>query len=81
MRLLIFTKTTGYRHESIAAGALTVRELSRELGVDAEATEDADHFAPQRLARFGAVVWLSTRGTPSSWGPASRATQSSNLLG
>lgn len=62
MRLLIFTKTTGYRHESIAAGVNAVCDLSRELGVDAEATEDAAHFEPQRLAQYGAVVWLSTSG-------------------
>lgn len=63
MRLLIFTKTTGYRHESIAAGVQTMCELSRELGVDAVATEDEGHFQPQRLSRFAAVVWLSTSGT------------------
>jgi type 1 glutamine amidotransferase len=62
LRLLIFTKTTGYRHDSIPAGALALRELSRALGIEAEATEDAACFEPQRLARFGAVAWLSTSG-------------------
>jgi type 1 glutamine amidotransferase len=62
MALLIFTKTCGYRHDSIPAGVEALRELSRGLGIEAEATEDATCFEPQRLARFRAVAWLSTSG-------------------
>ena len=60
--MLIFSKTTGYRHASIPAGVEALRELSRELGVEAEASEDSACFEPQRLAGFRAVIWLSTSG-------------------
>ena len=42
--LLVFSRTTGYRHESIPAGVAAVAELAAELGVTVDATEDADMF-------------------------------------
>jgi hypothetical protein len=62
MTLLIFTKTTGYRHDSIPAGVEALRELSRELGIATEASADAACFEPHRLASFRAVAWMSTSG-------------------
>jgi type 1 glutamine amidotransferase len=62
MALLIFSKTTGYRHESITAGVEALLELAAQQGLRAEASEDAQCFAPERLAQFQAVVWLSTSG-------------------
>jgi type 1 glutamine amidotransferase len=59
MRVLIFTRTTGYRHESIPAAVETVRE-SRDL--DVTATEDPAVFAPAGLAAVDVVVFLSTTG-------------------
>jgi uncharacterized protein len=60
--LLVFSKTTDYRHDSIPAGVAAVREIGAGLGVGVDATEDADAFTPQNLARYGAVVFLSTSG-------------------
>ncbi|MGC9669419.1 ThuA domain-containing protein [Planosporangium sp. 12N6] len=59
-RLLVFTRTLGYRHESIPAGVAAVRELA--AGVRVDATEDEDVFTPAGLARYDAVVFLSTSG-------------------
>lgn len=56
-RILVFTKTAGYRHESIDAG---VDAISAYFRVDA--TEDAGVFTPVALARYGAVVFLNTSG-------------------
>lgn len=61
-RILVFTKTTGYRHESIPAGVAALRELAAEHGVGLEHTEDAAAFTADGLADYDAVVWLSASG-------------------
>jgi uncharacterized protein len=60
--LLLFTKTTGFRHDSIPAGVEAVTAIATELGYEVEHTEDADVFVPDQLARFDATVWLSVSG-------------------
>lgn len=62
MALLIFSKTTDYRHESIAAGVEALRAIAREHGMEAIATEDASVFCERVLDRVRATVWLSTSG-------------------
>jgi type 1 glutamine amidotransferase len=59
-RVLVFTRTTGYRHDSIPAGAAA---LSR-MGFAVDRTQDARRFTTRRLARYEAVVFLSTTGDP-----------------
>jgi cytochrome c len=61
-RVLIFTKTTGFRHASIPAGLRAVRELGRRNGLEVDTTENAGAFTPSNLARYKAVVFLSTTG-------------------
>ena len=61
--VLVYTRTAGYRHDSIPAGAAALVELASAAGLTAEATEDPAAFAPDRLARCAAVVLLSTTGT------------------
>jgi type 1 glutamine amidotransferase len=63
-RVLVFTNTTGFRHESIPAGVDAIRRLGREHGFAVEHTEDPRRFTPARLARQDAVVFLSTTGDP-----------------
>ncbi|WP_306326788.1 ThuA domain-containing protein [Streptomyces venezuelae] len=60
--VLIYTRTAGYRHDSIPDGAAALTELARDLGRAAEVTEDPGVFTPGRLARCAAVVLLSTTG-------------------
>jgi hypothetical protein len=61
--LLVFSKTTDYRHESIPAGVAAVAEIGAELGFTVDATEDADMFDAANLSRYAAVVFLSPSGT------------------
>jgi type 1 glutamine amidotransferase len=56
--ILVFSKTAGFRHESIPAGVQALRELFR-----IDATEDAHAFTADNLARYRAVVFLNTSGT------------------
>ncbi|MER5964745.1 ThuA domain-containing protein [Streptomyces sp. NPDC002057] len=61
--VLIYTRTAGYRHESIPDGAAALTELARDLGRTAEVTEDPGALTPGRLAGCAVVVLLSTTGT------------------
>ncbi|MET9814904.1 ThuA domain-containing protein [Streptomyces sp. NPDC006355] len=57
-RLLVYTRTTGYRHESIPAGVAALRTLG---DFDVHATEDLAALE-QSLGGYAAVVFLSTSG-------------------
>ena len=59
-RLLVFSKTAGYRHASIPAAVEAVRQLGAEGGFAVDATEDAAVFTDDRLADYAAVVFLLT---------------------
>jgi type 1 glutamine amidotransferase len=62
-RILIFSKTAGYRHPSIPHGVAAIRQLGADNGFVVDATEDARVFTAANLRRYRAVVWLSTTGT------------------
>jgi type 1 glutamine amidotransferase len=61
-RILVFTKTTGFRHASIPIALRAVRELGERNGLAVDATEDAGKFTPSNLSRYKAVVFLLTSG-------------------
>ncbi|RYC52504.1 ThuA domain-containing protein [Flagellimonas olearia] len=58
--VLVFTKTTGYRHASIEKGMKTLRELGRKNGFVALQTDSGTDFNPQNLGNYRLVVFLST---------------------
>ena len=58
--VLVYTKTNGYRHQSIAKGVKTLRELGRENGFIVLQTETAEDFNPENLKNYKLVVFLST---------------------
>ncbi|MEJ3750838.1 ThuA domain-containing protein [Actinomycetes bacterium KLBMP 9797] len=60
--VLIFSKTAGFRHDSIPAGITAIQQLGAQNNFTVETTEDAAQFTAANLARFQAVVWLSTTG-------------------
>src|SRR5260370_17367025 len=61
-RVLVFSKTAGFRHSSIPNGIAAIRKLGLENGFMVDATEDAGAFTQKNLARYSAVVFLSTTG-------------------
>ncbi|MET7317339.1 ThuA domain-containing protein [Streptomyces thermodiastaticus] len=61
-RVLVFSKTAGFRHDSIPDGIAAVKELGDAGGFAVDATEDAKAFTPANLRRYRAVVFLSTTG-------------------
>lgn len=60
--VLVFSKTAGFRHDSIPAGIAALQQLGRQRGFSVEASEDAALFTDERLATVKAVVFLSTTG-------------------
>ena len=58
--VLAFTKTEGYRHQSIKKGVQTLRELGRENGFIVLQTETAEDFNADNLKNYRLVVFLST---------------------
>ncbi|WP_236029860.1 ThuA domain-containing protein [Paractinoplanes lichenicola] len=60
--ILVFSKTAGFRHGSIPAGIAAIRQLGTANGFGVTATEDAGQFTTENLARYQAVVFLSTTG-------------------
>jgi cytochrome c len=61
-RVLVFSKTAGFRHSSIGVGLAAIKKLGQENGFSVDATEDAGAFTSKNLARYSAVVFLSTTG-------------------
>jgi type 1 glutamine amidotransferase len=61
-RVLVFSRTTGYRHDSIAAGIAAVQAMGAQGNFAVEATEDPSVFSSAELARFRVVVFMSTSG-------------------
>lgn len=43
-RVLVFTRTMGFRHDSIPAGIAAVREIGMQEGIHVDATEDPAEF-------------------------------------
>jgi type 1 glutamine amidotransferase len=60
--ILVFSKTAGFRHDSIPEGVTCFRELAAELGFQCIATEDSSIFNPTSLASVAVVVFLNTTG-------------------
>jgi type 1 glutamine amidotransferase len=62
LRVLVFSKTTGFRHASIPNGIALVQSLGTGYGFAVDATEDAGAFAPMNLGAYQAVIFLNTTG-------------------
>jgi type 1 glutamine amidotransferase len=63
-RVLVFSATAGYRHDSIPAGAAALAEIAAPHGLRAVHTEDSGELAAALLDGAGcaAVVFLSPTG-------------------
>jgi type 1 glutamine amidotransferase len=59
-RILVFSKTSGYYHESIPDGIAAIQKLGSEHNVQVDTTKNAAYFNPDSLQQYEAVVFLST---------------------
>jgi glucose/arabinose dehydrogenase/PKD repeat protein len=60
--VLVFSRTAGFRHDSIAVGIQAISELGAANSFTVTATEDPAQFNAANLAAFEAVVFLNTTG-------------------
>lgn len=60
--LLLFTKTTGYRHASLNDGVRLITDQAYEDGNTLDHSEDSTLFTLENLARYDAVIWLQVTG-------------------
>lgn len=59
-QVLIFTKTSGWRHGSIEAGVKAIKNLGKDHQFQVTQTEDAFSFHPENLKKYQLVLFLST---------------------
>ncbi|WP_084784910.1 ThuA domain-containing protein [Calidithermus timidus] len=61
-RVLVFSKTESFRHDSIPDGLAAIRQLGDQNGFAVDATEDPSAFTPGNLTQYKAVIFLNTQG-------------------
>jgi cytochrome c len=61
-KLLIFSKTAGYHHNSIDTGIQAISKLATENNIKVDTTTDAALFTEDNLAQYSVVIFLSTTG-------------------
>lgn len=60
--ILAFSKTAGYRHDSIPNARKAILDMATERGWSVTFTEDAGFIEPNHLKAYDAVVFISTTG-------------------
>ena len=61
--VLVFSKTDGWRHDSIESGIEAVTKLGNEHHFKVTATEDEDYFTAGNLSEYDVVLFLNTTET------------------
>jgi cytochrome c len=60
--VLVYSQTTGFRHDSIPVGVQALRDLATERNWTLEATEDPSGFSDSVLAEYNVLLFLSPTG-------------------
>jgi type 1 glutamine amidotransferase len=60
--VLLFSRTAGFRHDSIAAGISAIGALGEQNNFRVDAAEDARTFTDENLAQYRAVIFMNTTG-------------------
>ncbi|MET7400038.1 ThuA domain-containing protein [Dactylosporangium sp. NPDC005572] len=61
-RALLFTKTAGYRHDSIPAGIAMFQQQAAANNFEVVQSEDSNVFTPANLATFDVLIMFQTSG-------------------
>lgn len=59
-RILVFSKTSGFYHQSIPSGIAAIQKLGKENNFQVDTTKNAAYFVEDSLKKYSAVVFLST---------------------
>src|SRR6187200_225792 len=61
-KILVFSATKGFRHNSIEAGKTALLKMGSEKSWRVDTTEEATVFTESNLKQYGVVVFLNTTG-------------------
>lgn len=64
-KLLVFSRTNGFRHGSIATGLNAMKMMGEKTGAfEAILSDDLDNFETNKINEFDAILFLNTTGDP-----------------
>lgn len=79
-KLLVFSKTAGFRHASIPTGKLALEKMGGKTGAfEAIISDDLSNFGSEKINGFDAILFLSTTQNPFA-GAADEAKFKENLM-
>jgi type 1 glutamine amidotransferase len=61
-RVLVFTRSQGYYHESIPAGIKAIQKLGDENNFAVDTTQDSTNFVDANLKKYAAVIFCNSSG-------------------
>lgn len=61
-KVLVFSKTNGFRHESIEPGIEAIQKLGQENNFAVDTSEDSTDFTSDNLQNYAAIIFLNTTG-------------------
>lgn len=61
-KVLVFSKTNGYHHKSIAVGIEAIKKLGEQNNFVTDSTTDSLYFTPANLQQYKVVIFLSPTG-------------------
>ncbi len=61
-KVLVFSKTAGFRHSSIPFGLKAIQDLGQKYHFQVDSTENSTKFTEANLKQYAVVVFMSTTG-------------------
>ena len=61
-RVLVFSKTAGFHHESIDVGIAAIQKFGQQHHFAVDTTKDSTQFNSENLRQYGVVIFLNTTG-------------------
>jgi len=61
-KVLVFTKTTGYKHRAIPNGIDAIYKLGLENNFKVDTTSNSAFFRQDTLQKYASIIFLSTTG-------------------
>lgn len=61
-KVLVFSKTAEFRHQSIEQGVASIQQMLETKGIQVDTTENAAYFHEDSLQIYSAVIFLNTTG-------------------
>ncbi|KAH0585062.1 hypothetical protein H2248_008325 [Termitomyces sp. 'cryptogamus'] len=61
-RVLIYSATAGFRHDSIPTAIAALKTNGSDINVEFDSTEDKTRFTVENLSQYDALLFLSTTG-------------------